>query len=172
MRRPASRVLADDFSEDVFALDIGSPSNYLVGKNLGLPDRDLPRVPAAYRDADSLFQASFLTRGLKSLLEDVLGRLTGARGNRVLKLLTPFGGGKPHTLAALLHAARRQAEEDGLALRPDQGVLPLPSRPHRSHAGALGGHPGLPAHPRRPAFPGHLSSRSGVGSLMQGRSLR
>ena len=118
-------VLSDDFSEDVFALDLGSLSEYLTGKSLGLPDRDLPRVPAAYRDADSFFQASYLTRGLKSLLEDVLGRLTGVQGNRVLKLLTPFGGGKSHTLAALLHAARSRAALDAL---PEASGLPRPER--------------------------------------------
>ncbi len=118
-------VLSDDFSEDVFALDLGSLSDYLTGKSLGLPARDLPRVPAAYRDADSFFGASYLTRGLKSLLEDVLGRLTGAQGNRVLKLLTPFGGGKSHTLAALLHAARSRAALDTL---PEASGLPRPER--------------------------------------------
>ena len=118
-------VLSDDFSEDVFALDLGSLSDYLTGKSLGLPDRDLPRAPAAYRDADGFFQASYLTRGLKSLLEDVLGRLTGVQGNRVLKLLTPFGGGKSHTLAALLHAARSRAALDAL---PEASGLPRPER--------------------------------------------
>ena len=118
-------VLSDDFSEDVFALDLGSLSDYLTGKKLGLSDSDLPRVPAAYRDADSFFGASYLTHGLKSLLEDVLGRLTGAQGNRVLKLLTPFGGGKSHTLAALLHAARSRAALDTL---PEASGLPRPER--------------------------------------------
>ena len=118
-------VLSDDFSEDVFALDLGSLSEYLTGKSLGLPDRDLPRVPAAYRDADGFFGASYLTVGLKSLLEDVLGRLAGVQGNRVLKLLTPFGGGKSHTLAALLHAARSRAALDAL---PEASGLPRPER--------------------------------------------
>ena len=118
-------VLSDDFSEDVFALDLGSLSDYLIGKNLGLPDQDLPRVPTVYRDVHGFFQASYLTRGLKSLLEDVLGRLTGAQGNRVLKLLTPFGGGKSHTLAALLHAARSRAALDAL---PEASGLPRPER--------------------------------------------
>ncbi len=118
-------VLSDDFSEDVFALDLGSLSDYLIGKKLGLPDHDLPRVPAVYRDAESFFRASYLTRGLKSLLEDVLGRLAGAQGNRVLKLLTPFGGGKSHTLAALLHAAQSRAALDAL---PEASGLPRPSQ--------------------------------------------
>ena len=32
----------------------------------------------------------------------------------MLKLRTPFGGGKPHTLASLLHAARKRDALDGI----------------------------------------------------------
>ena len=117
-------VLSAEFSEDVFALDLGSLADYVVGKDLGLPASKLPRLPAVYRDADSFFRASYLTRGLKSLLEDVLGRLAGAGGNRVLKLLTPFGGGKSHTLAALLHAARARTALEAL---PEAAGLPRPT---------------------------------------------
>ena len=116
-------VLADDFSEDIFALDLGPLSDYLIAKDLGRSEAELRRVPAVYRDAGSFFAASYLTSGLKSLLEDVLGRLTGADGNRVLRLQTPFGGGKSHTLAALLHAARSRAALDAL---PEAATLPRP----------------------------------------------
>ena len=118
-------VLSEEFSEDVFALDLGALADYLIGKDLGVPASELPRVPAVYRDADSFFGASYLTGGLKSLLEDVLGQLAGSRGNRVLKLLTPFGGGKSHTLAALLHGARSRAALDAL---PEAAGLPRPER--------------------------------------------
>ena len=107
-------VLSDDFSEDIFALDLGTLSDYLIGKEQGTPGTELGRVPAVYRDAASFFAASYLTNGLKSLLEDVLGRLAGAAGNRVVRLQTPFGGGKSHTLAALLHAARSRTALDAL----------------------------------------------------------
>lgn len=118
-------VLSDDFSEDVFALDLGSLSDYLIGVEHGRPAADLPRVPTVYRDADDFFAASYLTSGLKDLLEDVLGRLVGGDGNRVLKLSTPFGGGKSHTLAALLHAARSR---DALDALPEAAGLPRPER--------------------------------------------
>lgn len=116
-------VVSDDFSEDIFALDLGTLSDYLIGRELGQPEAELRRVPAVYRDADSFFAASYLTGGLKSLLEDVLGRLAGAPGNRVLRLQTPFGGGKSHTLAALLHAARSREALDAL---PEAAGLPRP----------------------------------------------
>lgn len=118
-----SDVLSDRFSEDMFALDLGALSDYLIGRDLGLPDSELPLVPPVYRDPDSFFRASFLTSGLQSLLQDVLGRLTGAQGSRVLKLVTPFGGGKSHTLAALLHVTRSRAALDSL---PEATGLPRP----------------------------------------------
>src|SRR5439155_14389827 len=86
-------VLSETFSEDIFALDLGP-----------LADRN-PNVPAVYRDPEHFFRASYLTTGLRSLLKDVLSRLEGGAGSRVLKLITPFGGGKSHTLAALWHGA-------------------------------------------------------------------
>ena len=116
-------VLSDQFSDDIFALDLGALSDYLIGRDLGLPDSELPRVPTVYRDSNSFFRASYLTSGLKSLLHDVLGRLAGSQGSRVLKLVTPFGGGKSHTLAALLHGARSRKALDVL---PEAAGLPRP----------------------------------------------
>ena len=93
-------VLSENFSEDIFALDLGP-----------LADGN-PNVPAVYRDPEHFFRASYLTSGLRSLLQDALSRLCGGAGNRVIKLVTPFGGGKSHTLAALLHAARSRKALD------------------------------------------------------------
>jgi len=106
-------VLAENFSEDIFALDLGP-----------LADGN-PNVPAVYRDAEHFFRVSYLTKGLRSLLEDTLSRLTGGGGNRVLKLLTPFGGGKSHTLAALFHAARKRKALDVV---PEAQGLPKPGQ--------------------------------------------
>jgi predicted AAA+ superfamily ATPase len=54
----------------------------------------------------------------------VLSRLSGGTGNRVLKLITPFGGGKSHTLASLFHAARKR---EALDVIPEGKPLPKPS---------------------------------------------
>jgi hypothetical protein len=107
-------VLAENFSEDIFALDLGP-----------LADR-LSSVPAVYRDPEHFFKTSYLTAGLKSLLNDVLLRLSGGEGSRVLKLMTPFGGGKSHTLAALWHAAKNRA---ALGVIPEAVGLPKSSKP-------------------------------------------
>ncbi len=104
-------VLAVNFSEDIFALDLGP-----------LADGN-DKVAAVYRDPEHFFRTSYLTKGLRSLLQDVLSRLQGGAGNRVLKLMTPFGGGKSHTLASLLHAARKRPSLDVV---PEGKGLPHP----------------------------------------------
>jgi len=108
-------VLSPDFSEDIFALDLGPLAD--GNKN----------VPAVYRDPEQFFRASYLTNGLRSLLQDVLLRLSGGAGNRVMKLITPFGGGKSHTLASLYHAARNRKALDVI---PEGKSLPNPGIVH------------------------------------------
>jgi hypothetical protein len=61
-------------------------------------------VPAVYREPDSFFQATHITRELRRLIQEVFSGLSGGKGDRVLQLRSPFGGGKSHTLAALYHA--------------------------------------------------------------------
>jgi len=95
-RQVAPRLDAGALTEAVFAIDLGA---------IAAGD---PNVPAVNRDPEAFFRATYLTADLRRLLEEVLALLAGKTGyNRVLKLRTPFGGGKSHTLAALLHAARR-----------------------------------------------------------------
>lgn len=101
------------FSEDIFALDLGP-----------LADGS-KSVPAVYRDPEHFFRVSYPTKGMRSLLEDVLSRLSGGTGNRILKLLTPFGGGKSHTLASLFHAARNRKALDVL---PELQGMPKPEK--------------------------------------------
>jgi predicted AAA+ superfamily ATPase len=88
-------------TEAVFAIDLGA-----VAAND-------PNVPVVNRDPEAFFRATYLTSDLRKLLEEVLASLAGQQGyNRVLKLRTPFGGGKSHTLATLLHAARNHRALD------------------------------------------------------------
>jgi len=107
-------VLSTEFSESMFALDLGLLSDYLIGCDMGLSEDKLKSIPPVYRDPESFFRVSFLTAGLQSLLRDILGRLAGLQGERIIKLVTPFGGGKSHTLAALLHGVRSREALDVL----------------------------------------------------------
>ena len=56
-----------------------------------------------YTDPAEFFARTFLTGGLKKLLVEVLKRLSGGNGEPVVRLKTPFGGGKSHSLLALYH---------------------------------------------------------------------
>lgn len=88
-------VESGSLAEAVFAIDLGA---------VAIGDTAAPKV---YRDADAFFAATFVTMDLHRLLEEVLASLAGqGTYNRVLKLRSPFGGGKSHTLASLLHAAK------------------------------------------------------------------
>lgn len=107
-------VESDNLTESVFAIDVGA---------IAANDK---RVPHVNRDAEAFFRATYLTTDLKRLLDEVLASLAGAeRYNRVLKLRTPFGGGKSHTLAALLHAVR---DRKALNVIPEAEVLADPGK--------------------------------------------
>lgn len=82
-----------------------------------------PRIPRVYREPRDFFAATYLTAGLRRLLEDVLDGLAGGTRDRVLQLRSPFGGGKSHTMAALYHAARNPgAVAQFVKLRYDEPV--------------------------------------------------
>lgn len=91
--------------------------------DLGAVHRGDASAPGVYRDPRAFFQQTYLTRELHRLLRDALAVLAGEPGDQVLQLRTPFGGGKTHTLLALLHVA---SSRDGLAGLPDVADLPDP----------------------------------------------
>ena len=69
-------------------------------------------APEDYRDPEQFFARTCFTRALNDHAGMVLRRLARQTGNTapVLTLVTQFGGGKTHTLAALYHLARAGAE--------------------------------------------------------------
>ena len=68
-------------------------------------------APEDYRDPEQFFARTCFTRALTDHAGMVLRRLARQTGNTapVLALVTQFGGGKTHTLAALYHLARAGA---------------------------------------------------------------
>ena len=91
-------------TESVFAIDLGAVA---AGD---------PNTPKVYGDPDAFFAATYVTGDLRRMLEEVLASLAGQSGhNRVLKLRSPFGGGKSHTLSALLHASRSRKSLNQIA---------------------------------------------------------
>ena len=64
------------------------------------------RAPEEYQDAEIFFTKTYLTDGLKNLLNLAEKRLKGKGGDPIIQLQTPFGGGKTHALIALYHKAK------------------------------------------------------------------
>lgn len=64
------------------------------------------RASSEYSDPQLFFQRTYMTEGLKNLIDRVEKRVKGKGGDATLQLQTPFGGGKTHSLIALLHKAR------------------------------------------------------------------
>lgn len=91
---PREDVLAGRVKDEEFAADLAAVVNGKATKE--------------YADASLFFKYTYPTRGLKTLLETVCRRLSGKGGelNSVIRLDTQFGGGKTHSLIALVHAVR------------------------------------------------------------------
>lgn len=86
---------------------------------------DLSRVHAGtaneeYQDPALFFQRTFITEGMRLLLDSVVKRLAGQGGDPVIQLQTAFGGGKTHTMLAVYHLAKGTAPASDL-----QGVPPI-----------------------------------------------
>jgi hypothetical protein len=64
------------------------------------------RGPVDYRDPGIFFHRTYLTHGLRQLVQTVGGRLAGEAGEGVIQLQTPFGGGKTHALLMLYHLCK------------------------------------------------------------------
>jgi hypothetical protein len=92
------------------------------------------RAVPEYRDAQTFFRRTFLTRGLRATLKGVLRRLAGHDdGVAITQMATVFGGGKTHTLLALFHLIQHGPEvvhlEPVQELLADAGVeAPPPAR--------------------------------------------
>ncbi len=148
-------------SHDATIFDLCIPrDDVLTGKTLdGGFAADLAQVirgeaPPAYADPTLFFANSHPTRGLKNLLANVAGRLSGGpAAAAVFRLDTSFGGGKTHGLIALVHAANGMA---GVA-NPSEFLDPslLPRVPVR--VAAFDGENADPANGRRMGPDGALA---------------
>jgi len=83
---------------------------------------DLSRVhegtaTSEYQNPTLFFQRTFITEGMRLLLDSVVKRLSGKGGDPVIQLQTAFGGGKTHTMLAVYHLAK-----GGVAASDLQGV--------------------------------------------------
>lgn len=86
---PHEDIRRGDFDEAVFAADLGD-----VVDGSALPD---------YGDPYLFFRKTYLTDGLRHLLARVHGKLMAGKGQSVIEIQTPFGGGKTHSLVTIYH---------------------------------------------------------------------
>jgi hypothetical protein len=90
-------------------------------------------APEDYRDPEKFFSRTCFTRALREHAGMVLRRLSGETVNTapVMTLITQFGGGKTHTLAALYHLAtngEKAAEYSGVGeLLAEAGIKTVPA---------------------------------------------
>jgi len=96
---------------------------------------DLSRVhdgtaTAEYQNPALFYQRTFITEGMRLLLDSVVKRLSGQGGDPVIQLQTAFGGGKTHTMLAVYHLAKGEAAvSDLLGVSPildGAGITELP----------------------------------------------
>ena len=106
------------FNPDEFAIHL----EQVIGKT----------APEDYRDPRQFFARTCFTRALREHTGMVLRRLSGQTTNTapVMTLITQFGGGKTHTLAAMYHLATGGPETAGYtgvgALLDQAGLAGLP----------------------------------------------
>lgn len=108
---PRSEVLKGELREEIFAARL---RDVIIGK-----------ADPVYQDPAIFFDNTYPTEGLKLLLDEALGRLTGLKpaGNAIIRLETAFGGGKTHNLIALYHAVKGYRPDDSLV---DPTLIPTP----------------------------------------------
>lgn len=90
---PRPEVLSGELREEIFAARL---RDVIEGT-----------ADAVYGEPSLFFDNTYPTDGLRLLLSEALGRLSGIKptNNAIIRLETAFGGGKTHSLIALYHAA-------------------------------------------------------------------
>ena len=110
---PHRDILEGRLTMDIFAADL-----WQVFKG---------KAPEEYQDPDVFFRKTFITAGLRNLLDIAEKRLKGKGGDPVIQLQTPFGGGKTHALITLYHKAKAWGTKvvviDGTVFDPKEKTL-------------------------------------------------
>ena len=104
--RPHTDVLEGSFKQSEFAADISQVAS--------------GTAPAEYQNPEKFFSRTYITEGMRLLLMSVVQRLVGQGGDPVIQLQTAFGGGKTHTMLAVMHLAQRAVTTDKL-----EGISPI-----------------------------------------------
>ena len=106
---PHEDVMRGTFQQAEFAADLSR-----VHEKTAVPE---------YQNPALFFKRTFITEGMTALLGSVVKRLTGQGGDPVIQLQTAFGGGKTHTMLAVLHLVNQEFPS-----REMQGIPPILDR--------------------------------------------
>jgi hypothetical protein len=84
------------------------------------------KAPAIYTEPARFFELTYPTRGLKELLRAVCLRLSGQGGEvaSIIRLGTQYGGGKTHSLIALVHTVNGLTGVPNAAAFVDPALIP------------------------------------------------
>ena len=114
--QPRPQVLSGELKEEIFAARLKDVIDGVAED--------------VYQEPGRFFDNTYPTDGLRLLLNEALGRLTGLRpaNNPVIRLETAFGGGKTHNLIALYHAANGHATPEMVGEMVAPAFLPQPGQ--------------------------------------------
>src|SRR5262249_28002863 len=122
---PHTDVLKGTFQQSEFAADITAVH---TGK-----------APPVYQDAAAFFERTYITEEMRVWLTQAAQRLSGQGGEPVIQLQTAFGGGKTHTMLAVLHMVTRNCPLSDLpgipTLVEQAGLMDVP----RAHLAVIDG---------------------------------
>lgn len=112
--QPHTDVQGGKFQQAEFAADL-----HQVMRGTAAPE---------YQNAEEFFRRTHITNSMQALLTNVVRRLRSGDGDPVIDLRTAFGGGKTHTLLAVLHMLRhprtRRMHEKLAQIHKDAGGPP------------------------------------------------
>ncbi len=132
---PHTDVLKGTFQDAEFAADLSRVHQGEAGPEYGDPMR--------------FFERTFITEGMRLLLDGVVRRLDGRGGDPVVQLQTAFGGGKTHTLLAVYHLAAGRANPADLRgvskILDDAGI----TEPPRANIAVIDGNRLAPSQPKK-----------------------
>jgi len=87
-------------------------------------------APEEYKNAEKFFRRTYITEGMRHLIDSVARRISGRGGDPVVQLQTSFGGGKTHALLAVYHLAKREVSPEKMSGVPpildSAGITDLP----------------------------------------------
>lgn len=132
---PHKDVLEGSFDESEFAADLTK-----VVRGVAKPE---------YQDPTLFFERTVITEGMGMLLQSVVKRLVGKGGDPVVQLQTAFGGGKTHTMMAVMHVA-----SGAVPAKKMQGVSDILDKAKvkelvKAHVAVLDGNELAPSQPQK-----------------------